>query len=75
MLMVSWPLKKEITASDKTTGTITTTTLDLDAKNGTTGSSTDVIDQTDDAVTLELKVKHQGVYVQDSGDVTWDYQW
>lgn len=33
------------------------------------------MDPVDDVVTLELKVKHQGLYVQEGGEVTWDYQW
>jgi len=66
---------KEITASDKTTGTITTTNLNLDEKDVASGTSSSSVNATDNAVILELKVKHQGVYVQDGQDVTWDYQW
>jgi hypothetical protein len=66
---------KEVTAADKTTGSIATGSLDFDTKDITSGTETASMDPTDDVVTLELKVKHQGVYVQDGGDVTWDYQW
>jgi len=66
---------KEITTSDKTNGTITATNLDLDAKDVATGTSSSSVDATDNAVIIELRVKHQGVYVQDGQDVTWEYQW
>ena len=66
---------KEITASDKTTGSITTTDLNLDEKDVASGTSSSSVNATDNTVILELKVKHQGVYVQDGQDVTWDYQW
>jgi hypothetical protein len=33
------------------------------------------VDDSADIVTLEVKLKNSGGYVQEGGDVTWDYQW
>ena len=64
-----------VTDANKTAGELTAAALDLETKDVSTGTSTSSIDTIDDVVTLEVKVKHQGLYVQDDGDVTWDYQY
>jgi hypothetical protein len=66
---------KEVTAADKSSGSITTTSLDFDTKDIASGTETVAMDPANDQVTLELKVKHQGIYVQEGREVTWDYYW
>jgi hypothetical protein len=62
----------ELTATNISDGQLTTNEIDFattDAGATSTGTAND------EKVLLEVKVKHGDQYVQDNGDVTWEYQW
>jgi hypothetical protein len=62
----------ELTAINISDGQLTTDEIDFataDAAATSTGTAND------EKVLLEVKVKHGDQYVQDGGDVTWEYQW
>jgi hypothetical protein len=47
--------------------------IDFDDDDSTAAGSG--VNDSADIVTLEVKLKNSGGYVQEAEDVTWDYQW
>jgi hypothetical protein len=51
------------------------TTDEIDFTSADAGATSTGTTANDEIVMLEVKVKHGDQYVQDGGDVTWEYQW
>jgi hypothetical protein len=65
-----------VTDGDKQNGKISTDQLSLNDFDKTFGGMDDPsLNTANDVVVIEVKVKHDGRYVQDGADVTWEYQW
>jgi len=62
----------ELTAANISDGQLITDNINFaTADAGAMGTGT----PNDETVLLEVKIKHGDQYVQDGGDVTWEYQW
>jgi len=64
-----------VTKSDIQSGTLSTELISMDGFDERFGTTVNYINLADDVVVMEVKVKHDGRYVQDNVDVTWEYQW
>ena len=62
-----------ITATQVAAGTLETREIDFATEADDQAGNAVVAG--DDTVALELKLKHGDVYVQDNGEVTWEYTW